>query len=302
MPNLHFDLQQLRAFFTVIKLEGFSNAAKRLNVTQSAISHAVHKLEDTAGIRLFDRIGRRVRPTEEGIKLYHACESIFSILEAVEEGIQCERGQVKGPIRLGVPIEFGTSVLMRHIRPFIVNYPDIEMDFYLSNDLLTPLLREDIDLAIDCIDHNISHLERTPLFQETYVVACSPSYLAMNNIHSPEDLARCNILSLDKEGIWWRRFLVIFSKKNRPTLNRIMTINHIRGMINAAASDLGVILVPSYSLQRELSSGSIIPLFPSIRLLEDYFYLYQKTTKTYLLKHRLLKEYFQSLKLSEFDS
>jgi len=264
------------------------------------VSHAIRKLEDSAGIRLLDRRGREVRPTEEGRKLYRACESVFSTLEATQEDLQRGRGRAEGRIRLGATVEFGSSVLMHHIEPFLRSHPGIEMDFHLSPDLLTPLLRQDIDLAIDCVTHQLPQLERTPLFREAYMVACSPSYLASHKIRSPADLARCTVLSIDKECAWWRRFLGALPKKHPFAFGRTIAINHIRGMINAAVNDLGVLIAPSYSLQGELARGTLVPVFPSIRPLEDRFALYQKVTKANLQKHRLLKEYLQSLQLSEF--
>ena len=83
MTDPELDLQQLRAFHMVLQVGSFSGAARRLHRTQSAVSHAVRKLEDSAGMRLLDRRGREVRPTEEGHRLELACESIFATLDAV---------------------------------------------------------------------------------------------------------------------------------------------------------------------------------------------------------------------------
>ncbi len=299
---MDLDLQQLRAFFMVVQAGGFSSAARRLHRTQSAVSHAIRKLEDSAGLRLLDRRGREVRPTEEGRMLYRACESVFATLEATQEDLQRGRGRAEGRIRLGVTVEFGSSVLMQHIQPFLEANPGIEMDFHLGPELLAPLLREDIDLAIDCVKHMLPQLERTPLFREAYMVACSPAYRASRRIRQPVDLASCTVLSLDKGCAWWQRFLGALPRKGQFTFGRVIAINHIRGMINAAANDLGVLIAPSYSLQGELSRGALVPLFPSIRPLQDRFALYQKVTKANLLKHRMLTEYLQSLKLSEFGA
>lgn len=296
------DLPQLRAFHAVAKAGGFSAAASRLNLTQSAVSHAVGKLERSAKVRLLDRRGRRVVPTPEGEILREACETVFATLEAAEEELQRERSRAEGRIRLGATVEFGTSVLMRHIRPFLEANPGIEMDFVLSHDLLTPLLRDDVDLAIDCVAHPHPDLDRTPLFREAYMVACAPDYLAARRIEGPSDLARCSVLSLDKEGRWWERFLGTFPKSRRPSFGRVVAINHIRGLITAAASGLGVLLAPSYSLKGELDRGALVPLFPAIRTLEDRFALYQKAGKARLERHRLLTKYLQEMTPAELGA
>jgi len=199
-------------------------------------------------------------------------------------------------------VEFGTSVLMRHIRPFLEAHSGIEMDFVLSHDLLTPLLRDDVDLAIDCVAHPHPDLERTPLFREAYMVACAPDYLAAHRIEEPGDLERCAVLSIDKGCAWWERFLGTFPKSRRPSFGRVVAINHIRGLITAAVSGLGVLLAPSYSVKGELDRGALVPLFPGFRPLEDRFALYQKAGKARLAKHRLLTEYLQALTPAEFGA
>lgn len=300
MASPALDLQQLRAFTLVVQTGSFSAAASRLHRTQSAVSHAVRKLEESAKVRLLDRRAREVRPTEEGERLYRACESVFATLDEVQEELQRDRKRAEGRIRLGATVEFGCSVLMRYIQPFLEAHPGIEMDFHLSHDLLKPLQREDIDLAIDCGEHPLAELERTPLFREAYMVACSPAYLAAHRIHDPSDLARCTVLSLDKECAWWERFLTALPKARRPKFGRVVAINHIRGLITAAVNGLGVLIAPSYSLQGELERRALRPLFPSIRPVEDRFWLYQKSAKSRLVKHQLLKDYLVDLNPAEF--
>ena len=124
-------------------------------------------------------------PFSEATKMWQACEAVFATLDAAQEDLQRGRGRAAGRIRLGATVEFGCSVLMRHIQPFLDAHPGIEMDFHLSADLLTPLQREDIDLAIDCMEHPLPELERTPLFREAYMVACAPAYRAAHAILQP---------------------------------------------------------------------------------------------------------------------
>jgi DNA-binding transcriptional LysR family regulator len=300
MSESSLDLTHLRAFHAVAKAGGFSAAASRLHLTQSAVSHAVARLERSAKVRLLDRRARKVVPTPEGEILREACERVFATLEAAEEELQRGRKRAEGRIRLGATVEFGTSVLMRHIRPFLEENPGIEMDFVLSHDLLTPLLRDDVDLAIDCVAHASPELDRTPLFREAFMVACAPDYLGAHRIEEPADLARCAVLSLDKGCTWWERFLGTLPKSRRPSFGRVVAINHLRGLITAAVSGLGVLLAPSYSVKGELDRGALVPLFPTIRPLEDRFALYQKAGKARLAKHRLLTKYLQELTPAEF--
>jgi DNA-binding transcriptional LysR family regulator len=145
-------------------------------------------------------------------------------------------------------------------------------------------------------------LSSSALFHEAHIVACAPDYLAAHRIEEPADLARCAVLSIDKECAWWERFLGAFPKSRRPAYRRVVAISHLRGLITAAASDLGVLLAPSYSLRGELDRGALVALFPTIRPLEDRFALYQKSGKVRLERHRLLTNYLQEMTPAEFGA
>src|SRR5690349_7505839 len=87
------DLYQLRAFHAVGQAGSFTAAARRLHLTQSAVSHAVAKLEATAGLALVLRRGRELRLTEAGRRLWEACEQINATLEAAVEDLDASQAR-----------------------------------------------------------------------------------------------------------------------------------------------------------------------------------------------------------------
>ncbi|GLH69488.1 LysR family transcriptional regulator [Geothrix rubra] len=296
------DLPQLRTFFTLAQTGSFTACARRLNRTQSAISHAMAKLEDLAGAPLLDRRGRTLALTEEGRRLYQACEQVFATLEAAEDDLRRGQAQARGLLRLGATVEFGSSILMKHMPPFLAAHPGLDVDFTFRPDLLEPLMRDEVDLIIDCVEHPLPALKKVTLFRETYVVACAPSFRRAHRLRGPADLARTPVLSIDKAGAWWNRFLVAIPDREQPQLDRIIAMDHIRAMIHAAVAGMGALLVPRYSVLEELRRGDLIPLFPAIRLAEDRFSIYVKKVKAGQEKVQLLTRYLQSLSPEEFGS
>ena len=296
------DLPQLRTFFTLAQTGSFTACARRLNRTQSAISHAMAKLEDLAGAPLLDRRGRSLALTEEGRRLYQACEQVFATLEAAEDDLRRSQTQARGLIRLGATVEFGSSILMKHMQPFLATHPGIDVDFTLDPDLVTPLLRDDVDLIIDCLEHPLPALKKVPLFREIYVVACAPDFRKAHRLRVPADLSGTPVLSLDKAGAWWNRFVLSVAEADQPQLDRVIAVNHIRAMIHAAVAGMGVLLVARYSVLEELRRGDLVALFPSIRPTEDRFSIYLKKVKANQEKLRLLIAYLQSLSPEEFGS
>jgi DNA-binding transcriptional LysR family regulator len=134
------------------------------------------------------------------------------------------------------------------------------------------------------------------------VVAGSEEFRTTRAIAKPMDLGSCPVLSLDKTGTWWHRFLMALPEPERPDFSRIIEVNHIRAMINAARAGMGALLVPTYSVLEELERGDLVPLLPAIRPVEDWFYIYLKRTKAPIRRHRMLAEFLQSLSPEEFGS
>lgn len=296
------DLPQLRTFVTLAQAGSYTAAAQRLHRTQSAVSHAMAKLEDLAGVALVARRGRALALTEEGRRLYQACEQAFATLDAAAEDLRRHQAQARVRLRVGATVEFGSTILMKHMQPFLEAHPDLDLDFTLTQDLLEPLLRDELDLVVDCQDHALPSLRKTPLFRETYVVACAPAFLRAHRIASPVDLARVPVLSLDRAGTWWNRFLLATPAKEQPRLDRILAVDHIRAMIQGGMAGLGALLVPRYAVLEELGRGALVALFPHIRPVEDQFAVYQKKVRAAQEKQRQLTRYLQALSPEEFGS
>lgn len=290
---MQLDLYQLRTFFTAAQTLNYTEAAARLYITQSAVSHAISKLERTAGARLLERSGRKCRLTEAGRKLYGACEKIFYELERAGDAIAAGKSRPE-TIRLGATVEFGTTLLIKHMRDFLRRNPDLHVDFYFSHELLKPLLSDELDLVVDCRDHKVPGLLKRPLFREEYAVVASPEIAA--RLREPADLSGANVLSLDKAGAWWNNFLDALPAASRPVFGRVTQVSHIRGIVNAAAESIGVGFVPKYCVLKELKAGTLRHVFPRLRLLEDNFSVYQKENRAGLERHRRLETYLLGLR------
>lgn len=294
--DLHLDLYQLRTFHAVALTGSFAEAARRLNLTTSAISHAVRKLEATACTPLVLRQGGRIELSAEGEELARTCAVVFQALDEAETRLGRGKSMPWGRLKVGSTVEFGCSVLMEEIQPFVQAHPELEMEFFFDANLLEPLLHEDIDVAIDCCRHARPEIIRTPLFSEPYVVLCHPRIRDEASLETPADLARATLLSSDRAGTWWNRFLDILPEQQRPGRLRFTALNQIRAMITAASHAMGVALVPEYCVKPELASGSLVRLFPGYPPVGDQFYLYEKRSLANRPRNRSFVLFLRSLK------
>lgn len=294
------DLGKLEVFLEAGRAGSFTAAARHLHVTPSAVSHAIGKLEDSLGRPLVEWHGKRLVLTDEGQYLHALCSRIFQDLDdAVQHFRQDKRGLVQHAV-VGATVEFGTMVLVRKLRPLLESNPWLRIDFRFLHDLIEPLLRDEIDLAVDCKPHHHPDVQSTSLFREKYVVVASPDFLAAHPVRSPDDLERVPVLSIDKDGAWWSNMVRALPSSRRPVFRHIVEINHIRGMIHAAVDGYGVGLLPQYTVLRELSDGALLSLFPKLQLLEDRFCIYQKRSKAERAKNVLITEHLKGIDMKEF--
>jgi DNA-binding transcriptional LysR family regulator len=259
-------------------------------VTQSAVSHALKKLEQSVGMKLYMRRGKDYILTEAGEMLYRSCERIFYEVEKFEEGISAGEKKLKQKINLGAPVEFGTTILIKNMQQFLQAYPHINVDFLFSHNLRERLLRDEVDLVVDCKSHHHKSLESILLFRERYVVIASPEYVAKERIKDVGDLERVTILSLDKAADWWDNFLLALPIEQRPKLKNVIQINHVRGLINGACSGIGVSFVPRYTVEAELEQETLIDLFGGLAM-DDRFCIYIKKERKEFDKNKLLIDF-----------
>ncbi len=182
------DLYHLKTFFILAKIKNFTQAASLLFVTQLAVSHAIKKLETSLDTALIKRNSKKLSLTPARHTLFQSCKKIFYEIERAYQNIALYKKESKVRIRVGSTVEFGTTILIKHIQSFLQANPGIHLDFYFSHHLEEPWARDEIDLAIDCKVHKFIGLEKFYLFQEQYITIASPEFVRKHKIQSLDDL------------------------------------------------------------------------------------------------------------------
>ncbi len=316
------DLNKLKIFYILAQVKSYSKCAEKLFITQSAVSHAIKSLEQSLDMQLVEKKRGYIenRPidwaknhddlnpktdiksknklspksgilsskkraafalTEQGKILFRSCQTIFSEIEKTKQSLAKSNGGMEF-IRLGSTVEFGMSVILKSIKNFFDRHPNIHIDFRLSHNLLQPLLDNELDMIIDCRPHAHPEIKSIHLFREEYSVIATPEYIQLKRIETPEDLQRCNILSMDSELVWWSNFINSIPASKQNIFNKITEINHVRGIIIATLCSMGVGFVPKYTIFRELQQGTLVELFPELDILNDNINIF--------IRHRNLSE------------
>ncbi|WP_309399201.1 LysR family transcriptional regulator [Cerasicoccus maritimus] len=171
------DTRQLMTIVAVARTRSFTEAAKSLHLTQSAVSHAVKALENDVGHRLFEREGRRIRPTEPGEYIIREATEILARLESMRERIGNFDGWGRGRLRVGATPACSHLVLPEIIREFKQSFPSCTISISPAPSTLNieRLRHNEVDLVLAFgIGSEASDLESLDWFQDELLVAMPP--------------------------------------------------------------------------------------------------------------------------------
>ena len=145
----HLNLNYLRIFLVVYRTGSMTRAAKELHLTQSGVSQQVKSLEETLGITLFDRINRRIIPTNEAEILYQECSKRLDDLENALSQISNQKNELKGKVKIGFPPVFGNHIILPLLSQFSTQYAGVkfELKMGLASEITELLLDGKLDFA-----------------------------------------------------------------------------------------------------------------------------------------------------------
>ena len=148
------DLRRLRTFVTVAEQGTVSKAALHLHVAQPALSRQIGDLEQELGLKLFDRIGRRLVLTAEGEQLLGSCRSLLGHVGSLTDQAQGLRGGNIGLLKVAAsPVQI-ESVLSTFLPQYALRYPDVQVKLIeaVAGDALAMVERGEIHLSISMLD------------------------------------------------------------------------------------------------------------------------------------------------------
>jgi DNA-binding transcriptional LysR family regulator len=196
------DTKQLQAFVAVVERRSFSQAAERLGVTQPAVSLQVQALEKRLGTRLLDRSGRRVEPTEAGLRLYRGAQRLLALEEEITIEVTSDaEGDLSGTFEVGASSGPGGVVLPRLLCEFAKHHPDLNIALTVSDTQTIVERVAERSLALGIVGAAPRHraVEYEPFFRDELVLACPPGHQFAGRRISVDDL-RAETLILMQEG------------------------------------------------------------------------------------------------------
>ena len=189
-------MSEIEVFVKVVETGSFSAAADALNLSPSAVSKIVARVEARLGLPLAIRSTRRLRLTAEGEDYFARGRQILKDIESLEMGVKESAGQIGGALRVSCNVPFGMHVVAPLLPGFLAAFPEIRLEFSLS-DSTADLIRESIDVAIRTGVLADSTIRARKLVSSPRHIVAAPAYLARHSTpNEPRDLLNHNCLTL----------------------------------------------------------------------------------------------------------
>ena len=253
-------LSEMEAFATVVDQGGFTDAAKKLGISKSAVSKHVSSLETRLGARLLNRTTRRVSPTEIGLAYYDRARRVLNDAGEADALVTAMQSAPSGVLRVSVATDFGVNHLSPILGGFLHEYPEITVNMVLNNRYVE-LISEGFDLAVRIGDLEDSSLRARKLAETHKQMIASPDYLEEYGRPSRiDDLNEHKLLHYSNQanGSVWK-LTAPSGEKRQVRSAGWLTVNDGQSLLNAACNGLGIAFLPDFLYADAMKEGKLVP-------------------------------------------
>ena len=256
------DTRQLAAFCAVVERRSFSQAAARLGVTQPAVSLQVRALEKRLGTQLLDRSGRRVVPTEAGLRLYRGAQRLIQLEQQLLEevaggdeqavGGRLEIGASTGPAAIAVPLL---------LCEFHGENPEVKIELSVSDTqtVVSQVAERELELGIVGAARRQRAVAFEPFFTDEVILACPPAHpFAGRSV--PLDELQAGPLVVMQEGAGVRQMIEDELRRAGHRLRELapaLELGLQESVRSAVQAGYGVTFISRRAVEAELAAGTI---------------------------------------------
>ena len=254
-------LNGLRAFEAAARHMSFTRAAEELNVTQTAVSHQIRRLEEQLGMTLFIRQNRALLLTREAQDYLPSIRSAFEDLRRATAKLR--RTDQEGRLTVTTTASLATKWLVSRVAAFQDANPGIEVRITTSTHLVD-FQREEVDIAVRYGHGTWPGLRAHWLMAEQIFPVCSPDLVKTGPLRKPEDLAHHTLLHTTVSREDWQLWLTAAGLPASIATRRGMTFDQGFMAIQAAMEGLGVALGRFHLVEADIAAGRLVAPFDMV--------------------------------------
>ena len=287
-------LNQILVFAQVADTGSFSAAARRLGVSRSAVSKSVANLEKALGARLVNRSTRHLSMTEVGAIYADHCRRIQDEMDLAKQVVDSLHATPRGTLKVAAAVAFGTLHIAPALSDFMSLYPEIDIDMTII-DRPVDMVEEGFDVVIRVCDTPPDNIVARKIAPAGSKLCATPEYFARYGTPlRPEALAQHNCLAYTHsgdQGVW--RFTGPLGEIVVPVSGRLR-INDDDALSQAVLGGLGVALLPTFLIGKDLQSGRLKAVLSEYIPIKRHVYAYYLPTRHLPLKVRVFVDFLSN--------
>jgi len=256
------DSRQLRAFCILARTGSFTQTARELHLSQSAISHSMKALEEEIGCRLLDRMGKTAVLTQAGEQLLVHAEKILAEMESARSQLSHLGKWGTSRLRIGASTTACQYVLPAVLREFKESFPQCAISIEPGDtpEMIDALRQHRIDLAVNLEPRRDEFLEFRPLFTDELDFIVSPLHpWARNGKVNREEIPQQHYILYGKSSYTFRLIETYF-RKDQIVLHTPLELGNMEAIKELVKLGLGVSILAAWTAREELGEESLVAL------------------------------------------
>ena len=267
---MHATIQQMRLFEAVARHGSVTRAAEEVHLTQPAVSIQIKRLEENAGLTLFDQIGRKLYLTAAGQEVLEASRKILGEMDHLSDTVDTMRGEVSGPLRVSV-VTTAQYFLPHLLGEFVRQHPKVKPYMAVTNrDSMVSRLEsyQDDVYIMGHVPESID-VVRFPFVDDNITVVVHPDHpfvgrkaIKLNDLVEERVLVR-------EQGSGTRRATERLLEEHGLAMTPYMELGSAVALKQGVMAGLGVAVLSRYSINQELQLGRLATVdceaFPLVR-------------------------------------
>lgn len=256
---------EMTVFLRVVEDGSFSGAGRRLQLSPSAVSKLITRLESRLNVRLFERIAGSIRLTQEGHKFKEASQRVVDAMVEAENVLTTAESEVSGVLHIHTALTTAKYLLAPLLPALLEQHPNLRLEFILGTER-GDFVKQGIDVAIHSGRPTELSLIARPLVRRPWIIAAAPSYLRKHGTpKTPDDLLQHRCLNFTIRTHWnsWT-----FRENDAlTTIDIPRTVGSNQGELlrTLAIVGLGVVRLAEFHIADDIKAGTLVPLLDAYR-------------------------------------
>lgn len=270
-------LRHMKIFVMVCECKSVTVAATRLHLAQPSVSLAISELEEYYGVKLFDRLSRKLFITEIGRQFYNYSMHIVSLFDDLEKGIK--NWDTVGTLRVGSSITIGNYLLPECVKLFQQRRPQMKVQVVIDNSkaIEERVLNNDIDFAlIEGAIHN-TKIESVEFMKDELILICGNNYPIGNTKQIEIEMLKGHDFILREKGSGSREIFDTIMLMHNIEIIPIWESVSTQAIIKAVSAGLGLSVLPYMLVEQALSEGNVRQIkMKDISFKRELYMIYHK--------------------------